>query len=135
MIRIASDMAVSGRHSGKISEPNNQQLAAQGTSGMQDLEVFLRKSFALEQGDGDGIAERQHHGGRGGRRQAHGAGLRHPRQQQGHIGALGQGRVRLGGHGHQRDAETAGIKDDIVEFRGVARIGHRQDRVAGRDHA
>ena len=86
-----------------------EQLAGQGAAGVQDLEVLRRKPFAFEQGDGDGVAERQHHGGRGGRRQAHGTGLRRPRQQQGHIGAVGQRRARLGGHGHQRDAETAGI--------------------------
>ncbi len=112
-----------------------QQLAAERTARVQDLEILGREPLAFEQGDGKRIAERQHHGGRGRWRQAHGAGFGRPRQNQRDVGGFGKRAVRLRGHGDERNAETAGVENYVAQFRGIARIGHGHHGVGRGDHA
>ena len=63
-----------------------EQLAAEVAAGMQALEVVAREALDLEQRHGEGVAQRQRRGRRGGGRQLERAGLAVDRRRQVDVG-------------------------------------------------
>ena len=95
MVISASDIGVSGGASGTASPvcmiaPTRSSRRPSLPPGCSSVEVVGGEALALQHGDGDGVAERQHHRRRGGRRQAHRAGFRRIRQHQRDVGGLGE---------------------------------------------
>ena len=111
------------------------QPPAELAARMVDLEVVGREPLALQQGDRQRIAQRQHHDGRRRRREAEGAGLRLVRQHERDGCRLGE-RARHPPHdGDERDAEALSVVHEVRELRRLAGVRQHQQRVGIGDHA
>ena len=88
---------------------------------MELAEILRREAPRLQQRHRQGVAHDELHGGRGGRREAVGAGLLGFGQIKTHIGLASQSRFGVGGEGHQCDAVATRIGDDVGQLRRLAR--------------
>ncbi len=112
-----------------------QQQAAQLPAGMEALEIAFGEVVALQQRQRQRVAQRHHHGRRRGRRQSHRAGLDRRRQAQHHVGGFGEAAPFVARHRHERDAEAPAVREHVGQFRRLARVGEREDRVVPADIA
>ena len=117
-----------------IRSPHRHQLRAQLAAGMDGVEVARREAARFQQRHGQGVAEGQLHGGRGGGRELVGAGFLRRRQHEGRVAALIRA-LPARGHRDQLHAETLAVVDHVPQLRRLAGPGEGQHHVAGGDHA
>ena len=94
-----------------------------------------REAAAFHQRNRERVAQCQHHRGRGRGRQPHGAGFLRLRQDQRNIGGLDERRVpAAGADADDRHTDPPGIGDQVGEFRRLAAIRKKHQRIVARDH-
>ena len=89
----------------------------------------------FHQRDGQRIAKRHGHGGRGGGTMPVAAGFGRVGQHQRHVGLPQQGRARRLATPISLGSEAARMGDHVGQFRRLARVGQHQHHVRLRDHA
>ena len=93
------------------------QQRAEFAARMQHAEVDRGEATALQQRDGERVAQRELHQRGRRRREIVRASLPRLRQHQRDIGGGAQRGVALGGHGDQGDTKALGIGDEVLHLR------------------
>jgi hypothetical protein len=111
------------------------EFRAELAARVKGAEIERGEAAALDERDGQRVAEHELHRGRGGRGEPVGAGLRRARHREANIGLAAKRAFRLGGHGDQRNGVALGESDDRRQFRRLARPGDGEHDVARLHHA
>jgi hypothetical protein len=93
-----------------------EQAATERAAGVRASEILGAEAAGIEQGDGEGVAEREGGGGAGGRCQVVRAGFLGDAGIEMHIGFARQGRLRRAGHGDQAGALALDQRHDAQQF-------------------
>ncbi|MOA00898.1 hypothetical protein D3C78_1202770 [compost metagenome] len=112
-----------------------QQAAAEGATWVRESEVFSGKAACLEQGNGQGVAQDQCGGSRGGRCQVQWAGFLGNTGIEVDFGGLGQRRVRVAGQADQLDAQALDQRQQGNDLGGRTGVGQGEDDIVAGDHA
>ena len=110
------------------------ERGAKCPAGVKGLEIGGGKAARFQKGDGKGIAEGHHQGGRRSRRPGFATGFRGWRDGEQEITGPAKRTVRLRGHRDQGHAEPAAIGDQVAKLAGFARLGQCQHGIAAGNH-
>ena len=111
------------------------QLLAQLAARVQLREILGAEALAQAYGDGQGVSQGQHGGGRGRRRQIQPAGLALHAAIQGHVTGLGQRRVRIAREADQRVTLALERGQQAQNLLGLARGRQSHHHVARHQYA
>ena len=112
-----------------------QQAATEAAGRVGAGEILDRETAALEQRDGERIAERERGGGRGGGCEVVRAGLLFDSGVEHGIGLAAEAGIRAAGQGDKFRAEALDDRQDGEDLGGLAGVGDGDDHVLGLDHA
>ena len=113
----------------------HQELPAQAAAGMRAREVLLAKAARIEQRDRERVAERHLRRRARGRREVERARLLVDRARDDDLGVAAEAALDVAGHRDQRHAEALDRRHDGGDLVALARVGDREDDVAGGHHA
>ena len=112
-----------------------EKLFAEASGGMQRGEIVVAKVAALQQRDGEGIADGHRDRGACRRSEIQGAGFFFDADVQGHVACFGERGMDFAGQRNQRDFQALQGFEQAHDFFGLAAVGDREHRVAAREHA